>query len=125
MRKQTTTKAQRKRKRQRRTADQAFLDWIETLPSCLTGEYSEHLENTGEGRSIACHVRRSSAAGTALKPKFSAVPMTFRQHGLQTDKGEAACLAHYLGGIWTIEEAKAWFDQKAEFYRQLWFADNP
>ena len=45
-------------------SDEDFLAWVRTMPSILTGTYSEYVN--GEGRNEACHVRRVHAgAGTA------------------------------------------------------------
>lgn len=107
---------------QQKGSDKQFLKWISRQPSCLDGSWSEILES-GEGRSIPCHVRRAVSAGTACKPIYSAVPMTFDQHNEQSWHGEASCLNRFLpkpAGIWTNHEAKAWFDAQAERYLRRW-----
>jgi len=108
-------------------ADKDFLEWVEKQPSCLDGSFSEY-EN-GEGRNVACHVRRVAyGAGTAKKPLFFAVPMTHWQHALQHQKGEKACMMKYLkaprgkdffAGKLGLNEATAkdWFETQALAYR--------
>ena len=112
--------------------DQAFLDWLSKQRSCLDGAFSERLEN-GSRRNIPCHVRRAAIAGTGYKPLYSAVPMTFRQHQLQSDQGELACIMQFVRNWKQILEkyegclvakAKAFFDEKAEYYRNEWSKQN-
>lgn len=98
--------------------DKPFRKWVETLPSCLTGRYSEY--HNGEGRNIARHVRRAKNSGIAIKPDYSCVPMTKEEHDTQHQHGEAACLMKYLGGEWTVQGAKDWFDAQAKHYHMMW-----
>lgn len=102
----------------RKRPDRDFLAWIETLPSCISGHFEawEH----GEGRSVAAHVRRARDAGTSYKPLYSAVPLSDREHRTQSQLGEKACLEKHLGGVWSVEKAKSWFDQQAQRYREEW-----
>jgi hypothetical protein len=103
--------------------DKAFLEWIETQRSCLTGNFSEYLN--GDGRSIACHVRRAGRAGTSYKPPYSAVPMTFGEHAVQSHQGELEAIRKYNAGlarvITTLDEAKDWFDEQARKFRCAWY----
>ena len=103
--------------------DKAFREWIETKRSCLSGEFSEFLN--GEGRCIACHVRRAGAAGTAYKPPYSVVPMTFAEHSVQSHGGELEAIKQFNIGlariVTTVEDAKAWFDEQARKYRRAWY----
>jgi hypothetical protein len=103
--------------------DAAFRSWIETLRSCLSGEYSEFLES-GEGRCIACHVRRARHSGTGYKPPYQCVPMTFIEHAVQ-HKSELRSIQEFNHGlarvITTVEEAKAWFDEQARKYQRVWY----
>lgn len=104
-----------------RREDQRFKRWIQKQPSCIDGVYSEFVN--GEGRSVACHVRRvSGGAGIANKPLFNLVPMTHQQHLWQHTVGELALLKHY--GILCINEqqAKEWFEEKVEHYLKMWRA---
>jgi hypothetical protein len=100
--------------------DADYLEWIRTLPSCITGQYSEYVN--GDGRNPACHVRRSKSFGTGYKAPFSAIPLTNDQHAVQTVSGEAACLNMYHGHRmdWIAETAKDYFDRQLEFYRKQW-----
>lgn len=96
--------------------DETYRAWIRTQESCLGG-YSEYVH--GEGRCIAAHVARAKNGGIATKAEFSCVPLTQEQHLHQHQHGEAACLERYLGGGWTPVEAKTWFDEQVEHYRNL------
>jgi len=106
--------------------DQAFLNWVSLQRSCLDGQYSEW--DGTNWRNIACHVRRAANSGTGFKPIFSAVPMTRRQHDLQHQQGEYAVivayadahkiLAKYEGNM--VQRAKAFFDDQARKYFELW-----
>lgn len=98
--------------------DKAFREWVQTQPSCVSGQFSEFVH--GEGRSIAAHVRRSRDAGTGYKPLFSAVPLTDAEHRVQSNNGEAACLRKFLGGEWHVDDAKSWFDEQVVKYREEW-----
>ena len=73
---------------------------MQTQPSCISGTFGEYLES-GEGRSVAAHVRRASMAGTAFKPLFSAVPISQAEHLLQHQHGE-----EYF-------HPKEWWDEQA------------
>lgn len=101
--------------------DRKFLEWIKFQPSCLSGNFSEWVD--GEGRSIPAHVRRSREAGTAFKPGYSAIPLTFDEHNEQSWYGEAACLNKFLpkcNGFWDNLEAKTWFDEQRIKYLKRW-----
>ncbi len=87
--------------------DEAFLAWIRRQPSCISGAFSEFLEN-GEGRCVPAHVRRAGAAGTAYKPLFSAVPLTKEEHDLTHQKGEE------------ILRPKEWWNTQAKLYLARW-----
>lgn len=117
---------------QNRIDDQAFRKWIRTQPSCLSGNFSEHVN--GEGRCIAAHVRRAGQSGTAYKAMFSCVPMTDEEHRFQHQHGEAACLTRYGRaamlsladpGISASHFAAGWFDEQAAKYRDEWFRMHP
>src|SRR5262245_34683515 len=87
--------------------DKAYREWIQTLPSCISGMYSEYLES-GEGRCVAAHVRRAATSGTGYKAKYSCVPLTQQEHLLQHQHGES-----YF-------HPKEWWDERVETYRRLW-----
>ena len=115
-------------------SDEAFREWIKTQPSCVSCDFKEY-DAAGDGVSIPCHVRRAGEAGTAYKPPFSCVPMTFDEHALQSSLGELACLEKYLPplerirlfhGCVTHEDrvarAKWFFDDQAAKYLAMWRA---
>lgn len=98
--------------------DKQFREWLTYQPSCIDGAFSEY--NDGVGRNVDCHVRRvSNGSGTAKKPLFSCVPMTFSQHDIQHRNGELALLKMY-GLANTEEEAKQWFDEQSRKYLVKW-----
>lgn len=114
--------------------DQLFLTWLSFQPSWLDGAFNE-VDDKGRKRNIPCHVRRAgeertgSAAGTGHKPFESAVPMTFLQHKLQSEKGELACIMAYTNyqrflapyeGETMVDKAKAAFDAAAAHYAAKW-----
>lgn len=109
-------------------SDKKFLAYISTLPSCISGRFSQYLES-GEGRNIACHVRRASNSGTGYKPEFSAVPMTDEEHQWQHRSGELSVILRFGQGRTgildcTVEGAKNWFEEKAKLYLEMWERKN-
>src|SRR5580698_3118144 len=87
--------------------DKEFLDFIRRQPSAYSGRFSEYLED-GTGRCVAAHVRRASNSGTACKPEYSAIPLTYEEHLLTHQKGETALMP------------KDWFETQALKYLQRW-----
>lgn len=107
-------------------SDEKYREWIRTQPSCLSGRFSEFVH--GEGRNLACHIRRAATSGTGYKAPFSCVPMTDEEHRYQHQHGELAALLMFgdQHGIWAKGEfAKEWFDDRAAEYREEWFLMNP
>jgi hypothetical protein len=116
--------------------DAAFRSWIQTLPSCITGR-GDWIEQFGERRNEACHVRRAKTFGTGFKADLSCVPLTHLEHDIQTRNGELACLMEFLskgeirrlfyGKLYEerVSAAKAWFDAQAEKYRARWMRETP
>jgi len=92
---------------QAKGTDKEFLDFIRRQPSAYSGRFSEYLED-GTGRCVAAHVRRASNSGTACKPEYSAIPLTFAEHFLTHQKGE------------TVLMRKEWFETQALKYLQRW-----
>lgn len=114
-------------------SDDAYREWIQTLPSCLDGKsYAEWVEECGEWRNPACHVRRAGRSGVAYKEPFAQVPMSHDQHAYQHRFGELACLLKYtrdpqlkttLLNASPVEAeriAGEWFDGQVVKYRQMW-----
>lgn len=112
--------------------DRAFREWIQTLPSAISGKFSEWLPDIGEWRNPACHVRRAGKSGVGFKAQFSVVPLTQTEHLYQHQHGELACLLKFMpqGTLlatffhlpedeW-LEAAKDWFTLKAAAYAELW-----
>jgi hypothetical protein len=104
--------------------DKKFREWVRRQPSCLSGRFSEYVN--GEGRNLACHVRRAATSGISYKPPYSCVPMTDEEHRYQHQHGELACLLRYMNQpisvpqFRTVAFAKEWFVEQAERYRKLW-----
>lgn len=107
----------------RKGTNKQFLDWLSYQASCIDGSWNQWDTDKGEGRTIACHVRRvKDGAGTGTKPDYCAVPMSGAQHCDQSWHGEAACLNKWLPrkGFWSDLEAKAQFDEWRIYYLTLW-----
>lgn len=102
--------------------DDEFREWINTLESCISNNFSEY--PNGEGRNPACHVRRGGKSGTGYKAPYSCVPMTHDEHHVQTVHGEAAVLNKYLSPGFTPDTAKHWYDIKVIHYRKLWIKER-
>lgn len=104
--------------------DAQYLKWVSYQPSCLDGAFNQWDEEKGEGRNIACHVRRlNKGSGIAIKPPYSAVPMTNEQHLLQ-GKSERLCLEKYLGVKWDDEKSASWFERQADEYLKMWIREK-
>ena len=56
-----------------------------------------------------------------IKPLFSGVPLTHKEHAMQHRRGEAYVLA--ANGIVT-DDAAAWFEAKADEYLARWKGKN-
>ena len=92
-------------------SDAEYRAWIQRQPSCLSGKFSEWVD--GEGRNLACHVRRAKNSGTAFKPEYHCVPLTYREHQVQHQYGEERL------------KPKSWWDEQAERYLRMWLASEP
>lgn len=102
--------------------DKLYRKWMNTLESCLDGDYSEYVND--DGLNPACHVLRAGKSGKAYKASYSCVPMTQKQHLYQHQHGELAVLIRYGKNTgltaFTVEAAKQWFDEKVILYREQW-----
>jgi hypothetical protein len=111
--------------------DKLYREFIQTLPSCLSGTFSEYLED-GRKLCVAAHVRRAGESGTAFKAPYSCVPMTQTEHLYQHNHGELACLLKFtrdpqlkatLLNASPVEAeriAGEWFDAQVVKYREMW-----
>ncbi len=88
--------------------DAEFRAFIQRLPSAVSGEWSEWMEGTGEGRCVAAHVRRAGEAGTAYKPPYACIPLTDAEHKRQHQHGESSI------------EPVEWWDKKRMEYVVMW-----
>ena len=100
--------------------DQAFRAWIQTLPSCLSGNFSEYLED-GRRLCVAAHVRRAGESGIGYKAPYSTVPLTQTEHAYQHNFGELACLLKFYRNQHFIRLLKAATPSKAESLGKGWF----
>src|SRR5258708_18368123 len=110
----------------------AYRTWIQTLPSCLDGRFSEWLESAGEWRNPACHVRRAGRSGVAYKEEMAEIPLTHQQHAYKHSHGELACLLKYTRDPrWKVTLLNAspieaeriaadWFDAQVTRDRMMW-----
>ena len=70
--------------------DADYLDWVKRQPSALSGDFSEWHDD-GEAYSIPAHVRRvENGSGTAIKPPYSAIPLTNEEHQRTHLHGDSA-----------------------------------
>lgn len=93
--------------------DEAYLEWVRTQPSCISGK----------GPCEAAHVRRLKyGSGTADKGKMNAVPLTPEEHRDQHHGGEAYCLNKHRPKVplWTETEAKQWFEDQRDEHLTRW-----
>ena len=65
--------------------DKLYREFIKKQPGCLDGTFGEYVH--GEGRNLACHIRRAGHSGVAFKAPFSCVAMTDAQHQYQHQHG--------------------------------------
>jgi hypothetical protein len=89
--------------------DDKFNAYIRTLPSCLSGTFSEYVH--GDGRCVAAHVSRSATRGIAYKAPYHTVPLTQAEHLNQHQHG----YEFYKPWDW-------WLD-RLRYYREKWAAN--
>jgi hypothetical protein len=111
--------------------DEVYRAWLQTQPSCLTGNYSEYLED-GRRLCIAAHIRRAGQSGVGYKAPFACVPLTQTEHLHQHQFGELSCLRRFTRDpqlICTLDDASPfeaeriageWFDAQVEKYVSHW-----
>lgn len=91
--------------------DADFQTYVREQPSCISKQ----------GPCVYAHVRRANNSGTGIKPKYSGVPLTQEEHQIQHNNGERVLLNVSIvnpEGPWMVDDAKAWFDARAERYRR-------
>jgi hypothetical protein len=96
----------------KRGTDKQFREWVQRQPSCLSGRWSEWLDDIGEGRCIAAHHRTAANAGTGCKPEYSCLPLTDAEHRLQHGRGSPE-----LGD-------RDWWDTQVRRYLERWIASR-
>lgn len=83
---------------------------------------ADWIAEIGENRCEYAHVRRvSNGSGMGIKPEYSGVPLTHKEHALQHLQGEQMML-NQCGktNINTPSEAAAWFEMAAAENRTAW-----
>jgi hypothetical protein len=89
-------------------SDNEFLGWVKSQKSAVSGEFSEYHDD-GECYCIPAHYRKVGlGSGTAIKPPYSAIPLTKAEHDLTHAKGDIA-----LGD-------ELWWDKKRIKYVSQW-----
>lgn len=78
--------------------DDEYRAWIQTK-KCIICQKQNYVEETGEMKCEAAHVRRADAFGMGMKAEFACVPLCRQHHGLQHLKGESA-----IGGQVFVEK---------------------
>lgn len=68
--------------------DKDYLEWVKRQKSAISGEFSEYHDD-GEAFCIPAHVRRvEHGSGTAIKPPYSAIPLTRAEHDQAHQHGD-------------------------------------
>ncbi len=68
-------------------SDEDYCKWLRNQKSACSGE-QDHDPDTGELFCVPAHYRRvERGSGTAIKPKFSAIPLTNMEHQTQHNHG--------------------------------------
>ena len=88
--------------------DEEYLDWVRQQPSAKSG--AKHYDpDTGKSGCVAAHVRRvEHGSGTAIKPPFSAIPLTWHEHQESHQRGDS------------IIGNEAWWEKMRIKYVHLW-----
>ncbi|MFT5483328.1 MAG: hypothetical protein ACI9GW_001985 [Halieaceae bacterium] len=69
--------------------DGQYLEWVKRQKSAISGEFSEYHDD-GEAYCIPAHVRRvAHGSGTAIKPPYSAIPLTNQEHQQAHQHGDS------------------------------------
>lgn len=103
-----------------------FEEWIRCQPAVIGAD--DYDSKTGDIRNQVAHVRRvREGAGTAEKPPYFAVPLSASAHREQHQGGEFYLLDTYKpkdSPGWQLDDAKEWFDKKADQYRTDWASNE-
>ena len=88
--------------------DDQYLEWVKRQPSAKSGEFSE-FHDDGNAYCVPAHVRRvAHGSGTGIKPPYSAIPLTNKEHQLTHTQGDSA-----IGN-------EAWWQERRIKYVELW-----
>ena len=68
--------------------DAEYLEWVKHQKSAISGDFSEY-HDTGEAYCVPAHVRRvEHGSGTGIKPPYSAIPLTKKEHDYAHQHGD-------------------------------------
>lgn len=70
-------------------SDKEYRHWIQDQ-NCIVCGTRDYVEETGDMKCEAAHVRRSSTSGVAIKADYSCVPLCHHHHTQQHQHGESA-----------------------------------
>ena len=88
--------------------DKEYLQWLKQQPSARSGRFSEYDEG-GDQWCIPAHVRRvEHGAGTAIKPPYSAIPLTNAEHQLSHQKGDSEIGSEQWWDKKRIKDVQEW-----------------
>lgn len=88
--------------------DKEYLEWIRLQASAKSG-IKHHDRDTGKEGCVAAHVRRvQHGSGTAIKPLYSAIPLTYHEHHECHQQGDS-----YAGD-------EEWWEKKRIQYLHEW-----
>ncbi|MGB2815280.1 MAG: hypothetical protein WBC75_09380 [Dehalococcoidales bacterium] len=88
--------------------DEEYLEWVKHQKCAKSGDFSEYHDD-GEAYNIPAHVRRvEHGSGTAIKPEYSAIPLTNIWHQK----------AHQMGD--SVVGDELWWDKMRIHYVSQW-----
>ncbi|WP_018694347.1 hypothetical protein [Algicola sagamiensis] len=97
--------------------DSDYQAWCRTQKCAVTAKQDF---TQPDGRCVYAHVRRADSSGTGYKPIYKGMPLLNEVHQLQHQKGEREALLAYANLNLSVDEAKAWFDKRADEHLQRW-----
>lgn len=106
--------------------DEQFAQWIQ-LQKCIVCGGGDWVEQLGELRCEAAHVRRAGESGTAYKADYARVPMCHEHHindQHRYGETEALCLYIEFGGKTPMTDGKEWFNALRIKYVSQWCWDT-
>lgn len=99
--------------------DDEFRAWIQKQACCVCGG-ADWVEEIGEHRCEAAHVRRAGESGTGYKASYACVPLCREHHTMQHNFGEGAAVYGLGDEDIDDEKAKEFFDKQRIEYVSEW-----